>query len=292
MFEIGFTYRHEYYDSIVAHADQIDYLEIIPDGLDLGDGSANSARIKDLRRRLPFSAHSIELSVASWNDEEFLVRLEAIVAFLIELEVTHYSDHLAYTRAGAYNCDAYIPPLFGIEPVDNVASRCAAIIRRLSEIGAAFSLENVANTAMADPLAIGLEGAFMRELSDRTGIGYILNIDSLLISASALGIPPQQLLATYPVNRIETVTIVPADAMNVVMNQQYGILVEREALNVFEEALNLINPSRVVIQVRYPHNTLDTQLPYIDRLKSIRAKLESGLANGSPLNQEKFHAAE
>ena len=60
--------------------------------------------------------------------------------------------------------------------------------------------------------------------------------------------------------------------MNIVMNRQYGVLIERQALTVFESALEYIEPNRVVIQVRYPNNTLDSQLDYISRLKKIRSE--------------------
>lgn len=274
MFEIGFTYRADYHDSIVANSDRIDFLEIIPDGLDLHDGSEETRRIRSLSKLLPFTAHSIDLSIASTKDDEYFEHFNELLEFIKVLNVSHYSDHLAYTRAGRLNCDAYVPPLYGIENVDNLARRIAPLLEKLSAIGATFALENVANTVLADRSDPSREGVFMRELSDATDISYILNIDSLLISSGALGISPIELLRTYPVERIDSVTIVPPDAMNVVMNEQYGVLVREEALSVFEAALELIDPRRVVIQVRYPHNTLDTQLEYINRLRSIRSTQE------------------
>lgn len=269
MFEVGFTYRPDYLQSILDHRDEIDFLEIIPDEIRLDDGGQKAHDIRRISELIPLTAHSIDLSIASREDTQFQRRFAEIYTFLEELKITHYSDHLAFTRASGYNCDAYIPPLFGTDDARIVADKVSQLSEKLNKISCGFSLENVANTVYADSKVPGREGAYMKELCGACDTNLILNIDSLLISSNALGIGPLELLATYPVDRIDAVTIVPPDAMNVVMNEQFGVLVEQEALPVFEKALALISPKRVVVQVRYPHNTLDTQLPYIKRLRKL-----------------------
>ena len=269
MFEVGFTYRADYIPSILAHRDEIDFLEIIPDEIRLGDADQKALDIRRISEHIPFTAHSIDLSIASQEDAQFHNRFDEIYRFLVDLKITHYSDHLAYTRASSHNCDAYVPPLFGADDPKIVADKVVHITEKLNKISCGFSLENVANTVFADPNNPGREGEYMSELCDVCDTNLILNIDSLLISSEALKIAPLDLLATYPVDRIDAVTIVPPDAMNIVMNEQFGVLVEQKALPLFEKALDLISPKRVVVQVRYPHNTLDTQLPYIRRLREI-----------------------
>lgn len=270
MFDIGFSYRPELFPSICKNIDLFDFFEFVPDGVPDDPNIEVVKNLKFLSKTKQITAHSIDLSIASIDDSEFENRFEQIDKLIDMLDIDHYSDHMAFTRTSSLNCDAYVPPVFAEHSVRNISNKINYIYDKSRRKNIRFGLENVANTILADKGNIQQEGDFLKAVTKQNDIELILNIDSLIISSSVLDVDPIVLLETYPLSAIKGVTIVPPTSMNPIMNNQYGSLVEKLAIDVLRDALNLITPERVLIQVRYAHNTIDTFSDFLSEIKLLK----------------------
>ena len=259
---LGFAYLPSIHDSLMANASRIDYLEVIPDGLMDTPHNPLIDRINEIKAEFPLVAHSLDLSVSSPEVDELY--LEGIKQVLKYFSIHHYSDHLAFTSINSYNVDAYLPPLFTEEHLELLTTNIAKVKENLEKDNVDFSLENVPNLILCNSEFDYSEGAFYSEVTRQTKVPLILNLDSLFMSARAKGVSTMALLEEYPCDSIEDITIVPAEAMNVVMREQYGEAVNEKAKELLDEALTIISPKRVMIQVRYPENTFEQLGTFVD----------------------------
>ena len=193
---VGLGYRAELHDAILAHADQIDFLELITEQF-----IRRSPEVRDralaLRERMPVIPHGVELSVGSAAGVG-PAYLDHLARFVESTDAPWFSDHLAFTRVPGADLGQLTQLWFTEESLDVVCRNVAAVQER---IGIPLLLENI-TYYFALPGAEMNEAEFTTHALERTGCGMLLDVNNVHINSLNLGFDPYAFLAQLPLERV------------------------------------------------------------------------------------------
>jgi uncharacterized protein len=264
---LGIGHLPVLHENILNNRALFDFVEITPESYIGGDSILMEEQISETKKALPITCHGIDLSLCSVEPPED-EHLNSTLAILHSCEPVFFSEHLAYTKSEELNADIYFPPIYVEEELKRIADRCKLVSSRLAR---PLHLENVPDFLFGKS-GMG-EGAFFKQLADMTTSGIILNIDSITISAKLQKLSVEQLIDSYPLDRIVSLTVVPESCMNPIIGRMCGGF-DVEMLDAVEYCLKKSSAKSVLVQTRYEHNTPEN-LSLI--LESIRQKLRSQL---------------
>lgn len=136
---VGIGVRSEYNKQLVAtKPDSIAFLELAPENW-IGVGGARKKLLLELRQRYPMIAHGLCLSLGGPTplNQMFLKDLNQ---FMLDFEITYYSEHLSYCSDESGYLYDLMPIPFTEEAVYYVADRIKQV---QDSIGQRIAVENV-----------------------------------------------------------------------------------------------------------------------------------------------------
>jgi uncharacterized protein (UPF0276 family) len=208
---VGVGFRRELAAGIFAHADAIDFLEIISEHY-LDPTSFEEHELDRLAARFPLVPHGLNLSVgtAARTDAAYLRALDRLVR---RIDAPWWSDHLAVTHAGGIEIGHLAPVPLTRASLETV---CRNVEHARAAVGAPFAIEHIAS-----PLALAgaemSEAAFLTELLERTGSGLLLDLMNVYANAWNHGGDPYAFLDALPLERIVYVHVVGGRVENGLM---------------------------------------------------------------------------
>ena len=192
----GMGFRDPYRSDLFLNRQGIDFLEIIADHY-MEPAPSKSEELAVLRNHFPLIPHGLSLSLGS---AEGLDRpyAEALAALVNELSPPYWSEHLAITRAGGVEIGHLAPLPFCRESVDIV---CANVQHISGLTDVPLILENI---TYPFPFAESTmtEAEFLREITDRTGCGLLLDVTNLYTNATNHGYDLDAFLDSAPLGRV------------------------------------------------------------------------------------------
>ncbi len=250
------------HENILEHRHLFEFVEITPESFMGGDFDLAKNQIADVRKNFYITCHGIDLSLCSVEevDTEHIAGCKEVIELCQPL---FFSEHLAFTRCHNLNSDIYFPPFYLKSDVERIANKCLKISDYFE---LPFYLENVPDFLLGKS-GIG-EGEFFSSLFDLCGTRVILNLDSICLSAKLQNIPPIDLIRTYPIEQIASVTVVPESCMNPVIRKMCGGF-DDEMLGLVEFCINNTTARSVLIQTRYETNTVESLIDIIGSLRNL-----------------------
>ncbi|CUH53356.1 MNIO family bufferin maturase [Shimia marina] len=192
----GVGYKPQHYTSLIENPGTVGWLEIHAENY-MGDGGRPIAQLRQLSERFPISVHGVGLSIGGEGalDADHLARLKHLVDWL---NPTVFSEHLAWsTHEGAFLND-----LLPLPYTQDTLNRVADHIDLLQEtLGRQMMLENPSSYLAFDE-STWSEPDFLREVSNRTGCGLLLDVNNVFVSATNLNYDPKQYIADYPLEKV------------------------------------------------------------------------------------------
>ncbi|MBO9479210.1 DUF692 domain-containing protein [Shimia sp. R11_0] len=192
----GVGYKPQHYTSLIENPGTVGWLEIHAENY-MGDGGRPIAQLRQLSERFPISVHGVGLSIGGEGalDADHLARLKHLVDWL---NPTVFSEHLAWsTHEGAFLND-----LLPLPYTQDTLKRVADHIDLLQEtLGRQMMLENPSSYLAFDE-STWSEPDFLREVSNRTGCGLLLDVNNVFVSATNLNYDPKQYIADYPLEKV------------------------------------------------------------------------------------------
>ena len=196
---VGLAWRDELAAQIVLHLDSIDHLEIIADR----EWSASRRRLDalhDLAQQVPVSLHGVSLGLVSAgrvSDE----RLERIARLVERVEPDHWSEHLAFVRAGGLEIGhlaaaPYAPP--------TLAGALRNLERAREIVGSLPQLENIA-TLLIPPGSCWTEAEFVGKVVCGAGAAMLLDLHNLYANACNFGLDRIAIIDSMPLERVASV---------------------------------------------------------------------------------------
>lgn len=191
----GLGYRSAIGEAILAHHEQIDFLEIIADQFVGDDGS-----LDELRRLcdvFPVIPHGVELSVGSvtGTDPGYLRQIKRVS------DITgspYYSEHLCVTRSPGLEI-GHLAPIALTEPVLNATIANVNVVQDTLE--KPLVLENV-TYLFAIPGGEMTQAEFFGRLVEMTGCGVLLDVTNVAINAVNHGFDAAGFLAAMPLDSV------------------------------------------------------------------------------------------
>lgn len=174
----GIGLRNEHIPLLVQQPKRqdIDFLELAPDNW-MNIGGAQKEYLADIRKKYPFIAHSLNLSIGDVCplNETYI---NDIRRFLDKYRIDIYSDHLCFSR----DLQGY---LYDLLPVPKYADALPYLTQRIDRVqnllGRQLVLENISSYhRYAGEMP---EAEFWGELLHRSGCGMLLDINNVYVNA-------------------------------------------------------------------------------------------------------------
>ncbi len=174
---VGLGYRTELKEAILAHREQIDFLEIITDNYLAAPGA--QAALRELCALFPVIPPGVDLSIGSLMplDQPYLQGIKRISDLTGS---PYYSEHLCMTRVPGRDIGHLAPLWFTEELLQHVTQR---VLTLQDFLGKPLILENV--TYMLEiPQSTMSQAEFFQHLVEATGCGVLLDITNVFINAT------------------------------------------------------------------------------------------------------------
>jgi uncharacterized protein len=197
----GLTWHPSLAGEILRHGHRLDILEVIPEGLYL-DSRRGRRALRTLSREIPVAIHGVSLGFASAEGVD-PKRLDDFARLIDDVVPEHWSDHLAFVRAGTVELHHLAAPTRSALTVEIAAENLDRAARR---VGSRPLAENVA-TLLDPPGSDRSEEAWLLALLDTSGSDLLLDLHNLVTNGRNLGYDPAALVDALPAHRIRAIHI-------------------------------------------------------------------------------------
>ena len=163
----------------------------------MGAGGAPHADLARLRAEFPVSVHGVGLSIGAERglDAAHLARFAEVVA---RYQPGLVSEHLAWSSHEVGYLNDLLPLPYTEETRDRVARHIDAV---QEAIGGRMLLENPSTYVTFEETTIS-ETAFLRQVSEMTGCGLLLDVNNVFVSTVNHGYSAERYLESFPLDRV------------------------------------------------------------------------------------------
>jgi uncharacterized protein (UPF0276 family) len=178
---VGLAWRDELAVDIHIHLQDVDCLEILADR-EFRASRQRIAALRELARQVPLSLHSVALGLASSEpvDEERLARIAELAS---RIEPDHWSEHLAFVRAGGFEIGHLAAAPYRPETLEGALRN---VERARRAVGCLPHLENIA-TSIRPPGSVWSEEQFVGQVLHGTRAPLLLDLHNLYANAWNFG---------------------------------------------------------------------------------------------------------
>ena len=225
---VGLGFRRPLAREIIAHAGEIDFLEIISEHY-LSPTGFENRELQELGNRFQLIPHGLSLSPGTAEPvREDYVR--AVGRLVDRVQAPWWSDHLAMTRLGRIDIGHLAPITLTEEMLEIV---CDNIKQARAAVSAPFIIENIAYTLSMPGAEMG-EAEFLRRVVEKTDSGLLLDLMNLHANSRNHGYDPYDFLAALPLERVVQVHIIGG-------HYHRGVLIDSHSHRTPDEVWQLLD---------------------------------------------------
>ena len=195
----GLGLRKPHYAQFLEGTVPVDFVEVISENFMVPGG-----RPRDILRRVrahhPVALHGVSMSLGSANGtcSDYLLRLRALAD---EIEPLFVSDHLCWTRIGAFNSHDLLPLPYTSKALEVC---CINIARAQDALGRTLLIENPSSYVQFAGSEM-TEWEFLAKLCRRTGCELLLDVNNIFVSAVNHGFDPRDYISGVPLDRVRQI---------------------------------------------------------------------------------------
>ncbi|MFS2004944.1 DUF692 domain-containing protein [Duganella sp. CT11-25] len=195
----GLGLRKEHYRDFLETRVAVDFVEVISENFMIAGGQPRHI-LRQIRERHPVALHGVSMSIGSADGlrADYLQRLKALAD---EIEPLFVSDHLSWSRYGAFNSHDLLPVPYTEEALDLV---CANISQAQDVLGRAMLFENPSSYLAFDGADM-TEWEFLSAMAQRTGCGLLLDVNNVHVSATNHGFDAHAYIAGIPFEHVRQI---------------------------------------------------------------------------------------
>lgn len=193
---LGLGLRNVHFEHILTKWPRVDWFEAISENF-MDSGGQPRHVIQKVAQRYPVVLHGVSLSVGSIDplNMGYLAKLRALAD---EVSPLWISDHLCWTGVLGHNSHDLLPLPLTEESLVHVSER----VHRVQEfLGRPLILENPSTYVRFAHSTIE-EPEFLRQLSDATGCGLLLDVNNVFVSCFNAGTDPASYIEAFPTDRV------------------------------------------------------------------------------------------
>jgi uncharacterized protein len=227
----GLGHRREIHDSILAAADQIDFLEVITEKY-ISASSRALDTLAGLADRFTLVPHGVSLSVgtAAPVSKTFLRGVKTVCELV---RAPYYSDHLAVTQSAGID-------LGHLSPLPYNAHTLAGVVDNIGRVqdflDLPFVLENITETHLM-PGSTMDSADFLHQVVERTGCGLLLDVTNLYTNSVNLAFDPMEYARRLPLHAVVQVHLAGGIWSRGKLIDSHSAPVPRQVWDLFEALL-------------------------------------------------------
>lgn len=193
---VGCGFREPFRGDLFLQRDAVDFLEITADHY-LDAAPRKLAELDLLAEHFSLIPHGLNLSLGSAEgvDEKYLEKIAALVE---KINPAWWSEHICFTRADGIDIGHLAPLPCTREALETLVRN---IERVKTVIKTPLILENI-TYMVRFPFAEMTETEFLRELTERTDCGLLLDITNLYINSQNHGFAWRDFLDELPLEKV------------------------------------------------------------------------------------------
>jgi len=239
---VGLGLRRELAGNTFENADQIDWLEFVPENY-MGLGGAARERLERARRAFPLVSHGINLSLGS-TDELNPEYITSISKLLDSVDSPWWSDHLCFTSYGGTYMHDLLPLPFSHEAVEHVAKRAR---QAQEQVGRPLLIENI-SFYMQMPGHEMTEAQFLAEVLEKADCGLLLDVNNIYVNSVNHGFDPYEFLNQIPLERTVQIHIAGHSHKNDVIIDTHGASVVEPVFALLRYVLERADVKAVMLE--------------------------------------------
>lgn len=201
---VGFGYRAQQHDDIIANRHAFDFLEAITDQFIFSD----EERLQSLfaaAHGLPIVPHSLSMSVgtAATVDAGYMARN---AEFVRKVNAPWFGDHLCFTKVPELDLGCLTPLWFTDEVADTAVRNIRAVQESVPE--RAFIVENITYVIpVGEPGKQMTEAEFITTVLEKADCGLLLDLNNVYVNSRNLNSDPYDFLRSIPLERVVQIHI-------------------------------------------------------------------------------------
>ncbi|MBY5990614.1 DUF692 domain-containing protein [Ferrimonas balearica] len=188
--------RESHLETLLARPPQLPFIEVLADNF-LALRGPHYAKLRALAERYPVLLHCVGFSIGSDTplETDYLARVARMAR---ELNAVTVSDHLSLSQTPHGFVHDLLPLNYQKRFLPGLVAKVAALQAALP---VPLLLENVSRYLRYPDDELE-EGALCQELVAQTGVGLLLDVNNLYVTAHNLESDPYTLLASYPLSAV------------------------------------------------------------------------------------------
>jgi len=243
----GVGFKPEHFRAIIETRPSLGFFEVHAENY-MGAGGPPHAQLGALRERYALSIHGVGLSIGSMRplDREHLARLKTVCE---RYQPESFSEHLAWSSHGEVYYNDLLPLPYSEETLARVAEHIDEVQSALKRT---MLLENPSTYVRFAESTIP-EVEFLREVSERTGCGLLLDVNNVFVSAKNHGTHPLEYLASFPFARVGEIHLGGHDEQTddsgaALLIDAHGTPVAEPVWTLYEETIARTGPIATLIE--------------------------------------------
>jgi uncharacterized protein (UPF0276 family) len=195
----GIGFKAQHFSAIMEEPQPLGFFEVHAENY-MGAGGPAHAQLRALCERYALSIHGVGLSIGAPRplDPDHLRRLKALCA---RYEPQSFSEHLAWSSHG----DVFYNDLLPLPYTEETLAHVIAHVDQVqTALGRQMLLENPSTYIRFAESRIP-EAAFLKEISDRTGCGLLLDVNNVFVQATNHGTSADDYIAAFPLDRVREI---------------------------------------------------------------------------------------
>lgn len=212
------------------------------------DGGPFHHFLGQIRSNYPLSLHGVGLSIGGEGplDEAHLDRLAAL---LERYEPASFSEHLAWSSHGEVFLNDLLPLPYDLKSLKRVCEHIDRVQERLQR---RMLIENPATYVEFAASTMG-EGAFLREILNRTGCGLLLDVNNAYVSGVNHGRDAWSFIADLPLNAVGEIHLAGfardhGAAGAALLIDTHGAPVDDAVWSLYEQVVTRIGPVPTLLE--------------------------------------------
>lgn len=197
----GIKLRHEYYDEILSHQNEIDWLEILTENY-LNIGGYHLDKLIDFSKIFPVTMHGVSMSLGGTDklDYSYLNNVRNL-AKTIKPQII--SDHICVSKINGIYTHDLLPLPYTKESIINIVSRIKSV---QDYLGCKIAIENV-SSYLTYKSSKYTEWEFISEIAEQADCNILLDINNIYVSSKNHDFSPLDYIKNIDLNRIVEIHI-------------------------------------------------------------------------------------
>ena len=256
---VGIGLRAQHYRDFMRASPEVGWVEVHSENY-FGEGGLDRHVLERVRADLPVSLHGVGLGLGSVEgfSEVHVAKVKALAGWI---EPAFVSEHLCWASGPGRHFNDLLPLPYSEE---SLALVCGRVLRLQEALGLRVLIENI-SAYVTFPESVVPEGAFIAELSRRTGCGVLLDVNNLYVNQKNHGVDALAQMNALPRGCVEEIHLAGHLADGDCLIDTHGDRVADPVWQLYEAALTRFGPVPSLIE-------WDTDIPPLDVLLAEAGK--------------------